>query len=54
MISPRLNLTRTILINLCKEFFKLFLSRSEPHGSHDLSQTQSHQNHPHQSLQGVL
>merc|ERR1712243_224498 len=39
----KLNLTRTILINLCKEFFKFILSRSEPHGSHDLSQVISRQ-----------
>merc|ERR1711982_76587 len=39
----KFNLTRTILINLCKEFLKLFLSRSEPHGSHDLSKIISRQ-----------
>merc|ERR1719357_2361143 len=39
----KLNLTRAILINLCKKFFKLFLSRSEPHGSHDLSKIISRQ-----------
>merc|ERR1719315_416371 len=39
----KLNLTRAILINLRKKFFKLFLSRSEPHGSHDLSKIISRQ-----------
>ena len=39
----KLNLTRTILINLCKELFKFILSWSEAHGSHDLSKIISRQ-----------
>merc|ERR1719336_949546 len=39
----KLNLTRTILVNLKKKFLQLLLSGSEAHGSHDLTKIISRQ-----------